>query len=149
MTGRLRAWWELPGSERTTLLMLLVVLPLVSISLRIAGYVRTRRMVEALSPVNSPRVADASDISSAERLAHLAAIAGRRGAISATCLRQSLLLYGWLRRRGFAAELKIGVRKHDGAFDAHAWVELEGVALGQAELAHRPFPNAPRAPSRA
>jgi hypothetical protein len=64
-----------------------------------------------------------------------------RGALPATCLRQSLLIYWLLRRRGFDPELKLGVRKEQAGFDAHAWVELQGVALGQADLAHSPFPE--------
>ncbi len=34
-----------------------------------------------------------------------------------------------LRRQGVASELRIGVRKEQGRFEAHAWVEREGVAL--------------------
>ena len=59
--------------------------------------------------------------------------------IAATCLRQALLVHWLLRRRGFSPELKLGVRKQADAFDAHAWVELQGVALGQGELTHVPF----------
>jgi hypothetical protein len=121
------------------LLLMLACLPLVSLSLRLAGYVRTRRWVERFSPVALPRTATPTDLQSSERLAQLAAIAGRRGAITATCLRQSLLVYGWLRRRGLAPELVLGVRKLDASFDAHAWVELEGVALGQSEIVHTPI----------
>jgi hypothetical protein len=139
MSGRLRGWWGLPGSERWTLLLILVWLPLISSSLRAVGYVRTRRWIEKLSSVKSPRAATDNDLQSSERLAQLAAIAGRRGAVTATCLRQSLLVYGWLRHRGFAPELMLGVRKQEGAFDAHAWVELEGRALGQSEIVHAPL----------
>lgn len=136
MSGRLRAWWALPGSERITLLRLLLVLPLVSLLLRLSGYVRTRRLVECLSPIITPRTADAAELQSAERLARLAGITGRRGAVAATCLRQSLLVYFLLRRRGFGPELKLGVRKQNGRFDAHAWVELQGRPLAQDRLDH-------------
>jgi len=139
MSGRLRGWWGLPGSERWTLLLMLAWLPLVSLSLRLVGYVRTRRWVERFSPVTLPRIATTTDLQSSERLAQLADVAGRRGAVTATCLRQSLLVYGWLRRRGFAPELVLGVRKQESAFDAHAWVELEGRALGQSEIVHAPL----------
>ena len=136
MNGRLRAWWALPGSEKTTLLWLMVALPLVSLLLRLAGYVRARALIERWSPASTPRAADPAELQSAERLARLAAIAGRRGAIAATCLRQSLLLHFLLRRRGLGPELKLGVRKHDGNFDAHSWVELQGQPLAQDGLDH-------------
>ena len=121
------------------MLLMLAWLPLVSLSLRLAGYGPTRRWVERLSPVGSPRTVATTDVQAAERMAQLAAIAGRRGAVTATCLRQSMLVYGLLRRRGFAPELVLGVRKLDQSFDAHAWVELEGVALGQSEIVHAPM----------
>jgi hypothetical protein len=113
----------------------------ISALLRMFGVVRTRRWLERLSRNAAPRGADAEDLQFAKRLTHLTDIAGRRGAVTATCLRQSLLIYWLLRRRGLAPELKIGVRKEQATFDAHAWVELQGVALGQLDLAHSPFPD--------
>jgi hypothetical protein len=46
-----------------------------------------------------------------------------------TCLHRSLTLWWLLRRQGVASELRIGVRKEQGRFEAHAWVERAGVAL--------------------
>jgi len=46
----------------------------------------------------------------------------------ATCLSKSLTLAWMLRGRGIAAEIRIGV-KTAGQFEAHAWVEHEGVAV--------------------
>lgn len=43
----------------------------------------------------------------------------------ATCLKQSLVWCLFRKRRGLSAELRIGVRKRDGLFTAHAWVEDE------------------------
>ena len=45
-----------------------------------------------------------------------------------TCLRQSLMLGRVLRRRH--PELRIGVQDRGGGIVAHAWIELDGVALG-------------------
>jgi hypothetical protein len=141
MSGRLSRWWELAPNERWLLLGLMGGLPIVSALLRTAGVMRTRRWLERFSRNSAPRPANADDLLSAQRLATLADIAGRRGPIGATCLRQSLLIYFLLRRRGLAPELKLGVRKEQAAFDAHAWVELQSLALGQLDLAHTPFPN--------
>jgi transglutaminase-like putative cysteine protease len=46
----------------------------------------------------------------------------------ATCLTKSLALAWLLRRRGIAAQVRVGVRTADG-FESHAWVDLDGVAL--------------------
>ncbi len=112
------------------LLALMSTLPIVATSLRFAGYVRTRRWLERISRHPQPHVASEAELAAAERLAELASIAGRRGLISATCLRQSLLVYALLRRRGLQPELKIGVRKQGGEMDAHAWVAVGAISLG-------------------
>lgn len=138
--GRLlAAWLALTHRDRWSLLVLATGLPIVAGTLRVRGLGRTRLWLERLSESGSVHAASSDDLQAAQRLAQLAAIAGRRGAITATCLRQSLLVYALLRRRGLAPELKLGVRKQGDALDAHAWVELQGVALGQATLAHAPF----------
>ncbi len=122
-----------------------MALPAISLGLSLFGYVRMRRWIERMSARDVVRDATTGDISGAQRLARLAAIAGRHGPIEATCLRQSLLLHFLLRRKRLAPELIIGVRKQDGAFDAHAWVQLGGVALGQQDLAHTALPEHPKA----
>lgn len=39
------------------------------------------------------------------------------------CLKRSLTLWFLLRRRGINGDLRVGVRRHEGNFQAHAWVE--------------------------
>ncbi|HEX7089118.1 MAG TPA: lasso peptide biosynthesis B2 protein [Longimicrobiales bacterium] len=47
------------------------------------------------------------------------------------CLVRSMAIQRMLRRRGItSANLNIGVRTRGGAFEAHAWVELDGVVIG-------------------
>lgn len=139
MRAKLRGWLKLPLGERWRLTGLLLGLPLVSLLLTVLGYRRTRRAMEQASPQAGQRVPSASELERAERLAQLASLAGNYGAVKATCLRQSLLTYMLLRRRGFDPELCLGARRQDGTFDAHAWVELGGRALGQANPQHQPF----------
>ena len=139
MGRRLARWRELAPTDRWRLLGLVVALPAIEAMLRIFGAVRTRRWLDRISANARQRSADPGQLRSAEHLAQLAAIAGRRGLIDATCLRPALLLQCLLRRRGLSPEFKLGVRKRDGLFDAHAWVELQGVALGQAGLEHCAF----------
>lgn len=47
----------------------------------------------------------------------------------ARCLEQSLALYLLLRRRGVAAELRLGAQPRP--FYAHAWVEVDGAPLAE------------------
>lgn len=45
-----------------------------------------------------------------------------------TCLRQSVVLYGLLERRGVSSRVCFGVAKSSPALAAHAWVECDGLA---------------------
>ena len=136
-----RRWWALDAGDRLRLPLLMAVLPVVSLSLRLTGYNRTRRLVERLSDRRVSRPASPRDLDAARRLSQLAAIAGRRGPIQATCLRQALVVYGTLRRRGLRPELKFGVRRENDGIGAHAWVQLEHLSLDAAPDpdTHQPF----------
>jgi hypothetical protein len=47
------------------------------------------------------------------------------------CLPKALCLRRLLGRRGIAAELRIGVSTRDGGLAAHAWVERQGIPIGE------------------
>ena len=50
-----------------------------------------------------------------------------------TCLSQSLTLYWMLNRRGIPAQIRIGVKKSLDRIHAHAWVDVLGETIGEAE----------------
>ncbi|MEN3340509.1 MAG: hypothetical protein V7647_4185 [Acidobacteriota bacterium] len=54
---------------------------------------------------------------------------GSRLVPRATCLTQALALNHLLARHGHASTVQIGVRKSQGRFAAHAWVECSGGTL--------------------
>jgi hypothetical protein len=129
---RFEQWRSLAPGERRLLLRLAVLLPLIGAALRLLGYNRSRALLERLSqPSERPIPVDptAAAAETAQRLARLVSIAANHGPYRATCLRQSLALWWLLRRRGIPAELRIGVRKEQGEFQAHAWVEHLGQTL--------------------
>ena len=64
-----------------------------------------------------------------ERAAYHVAVAAAFFPGRAVCLEQSLALYVLLRRRGVAAELRLGVQAYP--FHAHAWVELDGEPVNE------------------
>lgn len=129
---RLEQWRSLAPWERRLLLWLAILLPLIGAAVQLLGYARSRALLERL-----PRPSEgatrahtaASTADTAQRIARLVSVAANRGPYRATCLRQSIALWWLLRRRGIAAELRIGVRKDEGELQAHAWVEHEGRAL--------------------
>ncbi len=133
MTRRLRRFLAMDGQHRRLFVAAWLSLPVIDLLLRVIGLERTRRLLARASPVppGDPREAAGRDgIELAEELAGLIALAGRHAVANGTCLRQALLLWWMLRRRGLASEIRIGVSKQDG-FRAHAWVELAGREVGQ------------------
>jgi len=56
----------------------------------------------------------------------------------ATCLTQALAARKLLEHYGQRAELKIGVTKSNGDFEAHAWLEIDGrIVLGKQRMHSR------------
>ncbi len=49
------------------------------------------------------------------------------------CLKQSLILFYFLRRRGFPASIHFGVHMTDGSFGSHSWIELGGEPIAEKE----------------
>lgn len=134
-----RKWRALPARERRELLWLAVLQPAISLALRMRGYRGTQQWLEQRSRATGTRCATPQDLARAQRTAELAAIAGRRGPVVTTCLRQALAVHWLLRRRGLQPELRLGVDRIGNAPDMHAWVELDGVPLAQPQLRHRAF----------
>jgi hypothetical protein len=57
----------------------------------------------------------------------------------ATCLEKSLAIWSLLGRQGVASQLRIGARNDNGKFEAHAWVEHNGIAINEPENLHRHY----------
>jgi hypothetical protein len=86
---------------------------------------RLRRVLQQVS-----RSATVADAHAAERLAARVARVARLVPRS-RCLDRALVLVECLRGAGAAAELRFGVRRGPGVLRAHAWVELDGRAIGE------------------
>lgn len=67
-----------------------------------------------------------------ERIAAAVDIAARNSLPPAKCLSRSLALRRMLRAAGFEADVRIGVARPGDAFEAHAWVEVEGRVVNDA-----------------
>jgi hypothetical protein len=137
-SGLMRRFLALDGSERRLLLAAAFAMPVFALALRLAGIDRMQRWVGSVTGVRREGAAPA-------RIAWLAAAAARHGPIRATCLVRGLLTTYLLRRRGFDACLRVGVRLVEGRLEAHAWTECDGIALGEAaDVAERyaPFADA-------
>jgi Transglutaminase-like superfamily len=139
MLENLRRFSALGGPAQALFLRATVMLPLVSLSLRLRGFHRTRTTLErylshSVAPWNGE---------SARRQAALTAqmvhAADRHGVVHPSCLARSLALWWLLGRQGITSRLRIGIRKENGKLEAHAWVEREGAALNEPEEPHRHY----------
>jgi hypothetical protein len=110
-------------AERRLLLTSAFLLPILAAAVRVVGLVRVLGWL-ACEPAETRR----SD-TEAPALAALVNAAASHLPIACSCLTRSLLLDWMLRRRGFASELRIGVRLVHDSLQAHAWVQLNGTPL--------------------
>ena len=117
-----------------------ILLPLVRWSLRLRGYGRTftslqkRAQFQTRGTENQPEPREA-----VEATCRMVRAALRYSVARFTCLEESLTLWYLLRKQGIPACLRIGVRKENEKFEAHAWVEHRGEALNQDEAMHRHY----------
>lgn len=131
---------RLSGRERWLIVQAAFYLPLAALALRSLGFRRLRSLLVKLSPpAGGPLTDEAEDLAQARAAAAAVRAAISYGPCGGNCLRQSLVLWWLLRRRKIGADLRFGVRKEAGEFQAHAWVEFRGFALNDAGDVRRGF----------
>ena len=129
MLTKLRSFAALPASDRLVLVQAMIILPATGLGLRwfhmnqLTGWMRRIADLRASKAV-------AQDLQGeALRTRRLVGVAARNGLYAGTCLSRSVTFWWLLRRRGVRSDLRIGVRKQKGEFEAHAWVECDGIVL--------------------
>ena len=138
MWEQLRRFRALPKRQRKLFLRVAVVLPLISLCLKLRGFAATQRWLEKARPKRSS--SDRMETTqSVGEIVRAVAAAVRHGLGHSTCLEQSLILWWLLRREGITSQLRIGVRKDGEKFEAHAWVECEGEAIGGPGTVHQHY----------
>lgn len=123
---KLRSFRSLPAGEQRCYLSALLLLPLVDIGLRLSAWQRCQQWAERWAKAGPVA---GRNYPAPRRMAWLVERAARHCPWPATCLRRSLLLWAFLLRSGVASELRLGFRNSDGKFEAHAWVEWNGLPL--------------------
>lgn len=132
----IRKWysfWRIEPKQRTLLLQALVLLPLVAISLKFWGLNRTQSGMVRLLPTPVMPQQSVEMLPQVLATARMVRTAARYYAPWANCLKKSLVLWWLLRRQRIASNLQIGVRNEQGKFEAHAWVEYEGMVLNDTQ----------------
>lgn len=138
-----RKWNALTPAERIILIQALMLLPVVRIVRwmcfeRIQGVLRGQQM-----RFRQTADGDAMVLEKARQTARMVTIAAAHSLFRPSCLDRSFLLWAMLRRRGIESDLFLGVRKDEEKFEAHAWVEINGVVLNDMDDVRKrflPFP---------
>lgn len=137
MWKRLRRFSALPPEARSLLLRAAVLLPCVSLSLKLRGFRATQEWLR----MHTDRKLTVADGGSSEVRTALSArmvnAACRHVWARASCLEKSLTLWQLLRSQGIETSLRIGARKSLGNFEAHAWLEQHGVPVNEADSPHK------------
>jgi hypothetical protein len=120
-------------NEWRWLLAALVLLPAAGVSLRRAGLRWTIERFERFLAGHRERSSPAASAADAAAIGRAVRLAAVYGPYHARCLPRAVVLWTLLRRRSLDGEMTIGVRKTGGKLEAHAWVELDGVALAQSQ----------------
>ena len=120
------------------------VLPVISVSLKMRGFGATQEFLLRSFPIapqtsqqDSIHVVD--DRKRTELTSRMVNAAIRHVWHASTCLEKSLALWWLLGRQGIACEVCIGARKQGGKFEAHAWLERDGVAVNEPQQEHRHY----------
>lgn len=128
--GTWERFWRLSGFERRLALESAAILTATWAGLRVAGFRRWQTVLRWLTfPENHASSTEQDLTNSARAIARMEQSVAGHLFFRANCLERSLTLWWLLQRRGIASELRVGARKEEGRFEAHAWVESGGVAL--------------------
>ena len=138
MTRPRRGWFDLPRDERRAVLTMVWLVPVLHVAVRVWDYRRTRAWLEASALRRSRHPRHPEGRVEAYRLATSRVTC--YSWLPGNCLSRSLALLWLLRRNGHEAELHLGVSLAEGAFAAHAWIELAGIILNDPALAKRYTP---------
>ena len=126
MIRRVHKFVGLPAADQFLLLKTMLLVALVTLGLRVVSFHNLRRLLAALSHRNG---SSPSSQRPAARVVWAVKIAGRY-VPAASCLPQALTTQTMLKRRGYPAQIHIGLaRSEAGMLEAHAWVESEGRVL--------------------
>ena len=89
-------------------------------------------LLDAQTPTSGRPESAAPDRVTVERAAWAIDRVIAFGPLRVRCLARSIALRQLLGRRGIGeARVRVGVRRVDGRFEAHAWVELRGHVIGE------------------
>jgi Transglutaminase-like superfamily len=140
--GNWQTFSRLTGPERRIVLEAAIALVATRVGLRLFGFRRWTGVLQWTAPRKTELATENNSHNTVAGVLRMEQAAARNLFVTTNCLEQSLVLWWLLRRRGLAADLRLGARKDEQRFEAHAWVEFCGMALnseGEEHLQFTPF----------
>jgi hypothetical protein len=126
MTERaIQQFLRLSMTEKLTLAGQVIRVPFYWVALRTMGFKRFQRLFLA----DTQGSAANTDIEAAKRQGFLINKAVRFAAGRDQCLLRSVMLARALGRQGYDPRIRFGVRRGQGDFLAHSWVEIDGIPV--------------------
>jgi Transglutaminase-like superfamily len=113
-----------------------LLIPLIRMSLRLRGFRATQKSLRMRIGLDVSALSESAAEAKTKQVCRVVLAAARHSPMRVSCLERSLALWWLLARRGIATRLRIGARKSGEKFEAHAWVERNGEAIGEPEGAH-------------
>jgi hypothetical protein len=139
MWEKLRRFSSLERGAQKLFLRAMVILPVVALSLRWRGFQATQASLQKSISSGIQELDSALATRHVVLTAHMVNAADRHGLVHPSCLAKSMALWWLLGRQGISSELRIGIRKENEKFQAHAWVERAGTALNEPEEHHHHY----------
>ena len=121
----LHSYYALSPAERRVGWIASLLFPLVRLLLALVGF---RRSLSLLRRMPLPALPALPPL----RYSQLVGTTARLNLARPNCLARSLTLWRLLDGAGYDSTLRIGVRHHEGEFQAHAWLERDGTVLNDA-----------------
>ena len=121
----IRRFVALSPLEQSLLWQAMILLPVVRASLFVLGCRRTQAWLKRLTARPRSQQSQLDKAAHAPTTQRMVDAAARSGIVTASCLPRALVTCALLERNGVNAALKIGVRRHLGRIEAHAWVETD------------------------
>lgn len=145
MLSRVRTFLALDAASRRLFLRAWWLLLCAEIGLRTTSLERCERRLLA----REEGALQAATALPPQEIARWVQAAARHHLLPMTCLRRALVLKTLLVARGTAAELVLGVRREGAELLAHAWVEVEGMPVGEPAAVLASYRTLEAAPCRA
>lgn len=97
------------------------------------------RLLNQSLPISEKKTNPYHALIIAQRFQRLVGFASRLHLMPMTCLIKSLTLQKILSRQNISAQVKIGAQKIQAVIVAHAWVEVDGKPIGEADDVSQKF----------